>query len=320
VTITAEDPWDPVHLPDQTGRTVVVTGGGAGIGYFVAEQLAGAGAHVVLAARDRARAERARAAIAAQHPGASTGFLPLDLASLDAVRRAGEQLGGLERVDALVLNAAVMRPSRPGEATEEGFDVVMGTGHLGNAALVASALPALARTSGSRVVATTSGFVRRFHPAVGDLGEASRPLPSTGALAVGMRYTLSKAVHEAWVAELDRRLRAAGSPTSALLSHPGMAVDSRSPQRPGVLEHVRGRRRREPLWGLVGAGKDTAAWSAVRAAVDPSARGGQLWGPAGRLTGPPVLGAGDPRYREPALGRRVWEQTQELTGAVVPVG
>ena len=155
--------------------------------------------------------------------------------------------------------------------------------------------------------------------AVGDLVAASRPLRSSSALAVGRRYTLSKAVHEAWVAELDRRLRAAASTTSVLLSHPGMAVDSRSPQRPGVLEHVPGRRRREPLWGLVGAGKDTAAWSAVRAVADPAAEGGQYWGPAGRITGPPVLGAGAPRYRDPALGRRVWEQTEELTGAAVPV-
>lgn len=310
--------WDPLHLPDQAGRTVVVTGASAGIGYFIAEQLAGAGAHVVLAARDAGRAAAAQAAIAAQHPAAVTSVLPLDLASLASVRRAADALADLDRVDALVLNAAVMFVREPGAATADGFDPIMGTGHLGNAALVAHALPVLERTPGSRVVGTTSGLVRRFRPAVGDLATASRPLASARPLTVGRRYVLSKAVHEAWFADLDRRLRAAGSPTSALLSHPGVAIGSRSPLRPGVLDPRTADRRVEPLWGLVGGGKDAGAWSAVRAAVGPDVEGGQYWGPAGAFTALPVLGAGDPRYRDPALGRRVADETAALVGVATP--
>ncbi|MBO9568472.1 MAG: SDR family NAD(P)-dependent oxidoreductase [Cellulomonas iranensis] len=310
--------WDPHHLPDQTGRTVVVTGGSAGIGYFIAEQLAGAGAHVVLAARDADRAAAAQSAITAQHPAALTSVLPLDLASLDSVRRAADAIANLDRVDALVLNAAVMVLRTAGAATADGFDPVMGTGHLGNAALVAHALPVLARTPGARVVGTTSGLVRRFHPAIGDLAAASRPLPSARPLTVGRRYVLSKAVHEAFFAELDRHLRATGSSTLALLSHPGVAIGSRSPLRPGVLDPRKADRGVEPLWGLIGAGKDAGAWSAVRAAADPHVESGQYWGPAGRVTGLPVLGAGDPRYREPALGRRVREETEALIGVRLP--
>lgn len=321
MTATSTTPtWDPHVLPDQTGRTVVVTGANAGIGYFVAEQLAGAGAHVVVASRDAVKAGRARAAIDARHPGATTSFLPLDLASLASVRAAGELLADLDRVDALILNAAAMRISRPGEATADGFDPVMGTGHLGNVALVAHALPVLARTPGSRVVGTTSGLVRRFHPPVEDLARTSRPLRSTRALAVGRRYVQSKAAHEAFLRELDRRLRAAGSPVSALLSHPGMAVGSRTPVRDGVVDHPPGERRHEPLWGLVGASKETAAWSAVRAAADPDARGGQYWGPSGRIGGPPVLGRPHPRFGDPAVGARVWRETETLLGLRVPVG
>ncbi len=314
----ASPAWDPTRLPDQTGRTVVVTGGSAGIGYFIAEQLAGAGAHVVLAARDAHRAATAQAAIAAQHPHAVTSVLPLDLASLDSVRRAADALADLERVDALVLNAAVMRVSTPGAATVDGFDPIMGTGHLGNAALVARALPVLERTPGSRVVGTTSGFVARFHPAVGDLEVESRPLRSVGAIAVGRRYVLAKTVQETFLLDLDRRLRAAGSTTGVVLSHPGVAVGSRSPARPGVHEPGRGERWHEPLWGLVGGGKDAGAWPAVRAVADPAVEGGQYWRPAGRFTGLPVLGSGDPRYRDPELGRRVREETAALVGVPMP--
>ncbi|MGQ7296642.1 SDR family NAD(P)-dependent oxidoreductase [Quadrisphaera sp. KR29] len=311
--------WDPHRLPDQSGRTVLVTGATSGIGYFIAEQLAGAGAHVVLAARDPGRAEAAREAIAVQHPGATTSALLVDLASLDGVRRAGLQLAELEHLDALVLNGAQMRVTRRGEATADGHDVVMGTGHLAGAALVEAALPVLARRPGGRVVGTTSGLVRRLRPAVEDLATSSRPLARAGAWSGGRRYVQSKAVHEAYVYELDRRLRTAGSTTAALLSHPGVAVGSRTPSRPGVLEHRHGERRHEPLFGLVGQGKDAAAWPAVRATTDPAARGGQYWGPTGKTAGPPVLDAGDPRYRDPALGARVWAQTEAVLGAPLHV-
>lgn len=317
---TDHQPWDPLALPDQTGRTVVVTGGNAGIGYFVAEQLAGAGARVVLACRDQGRAAAARTSITRQHPGADVRTMALDLASSASIRGAAERIGELDRVDALVLNAAVMSVSTVGAATEDGLDPVMGTGHLGNVALLAQALPALARTPGSRIVGTTSGLVRRLRPRIGDVVAASRPLRSVGVIAVGRRYTLSKAVHEAFFAELDRRLRAVGSPVSALLSHPGMAVDSRTPARAGVLDDPGARRRLEPFGGRVGAGKDTAAWSAVRAAADPHARGGQHYRPAGAVTGLPVLGRPDPWYSRPTLGARVWAQTEAVLGFRVDVG
>ncbi|PJJ55302.1 short subunit dehydrogenase [Compostimonas suwonensis] len=310
------DAWTPDALPDQTGRTVVVTGGSAGIGYFIAEQLAGANARVVLAARNPQRSDAARDAILARHPLAEVLTLPLDIASLASIAETGARIAELGRVDGLVLNAAVMRASA-GEATADGFDPIMGTGHLGNAALIAAALPTLERTAGSRIVGTTSGLVRSIHPRIPPLESVSRPLASGRALAVGRRYVLSKAAHEALFAELDRRLRAVASPTAALLSHPGMAVDSRTPERAGAFEHRRGERLREPLWGLLGVGKDAAARSAVRATIDPQAEGGQYWGPLGRIGGPPVPGAGDPRYTEPALGSRIWQETEQLIGSPV---
>ena len=280
---------------------ILVTGATAGIGYFIAEQLAGQGATVVLGARSLARAESARAAILAAHPSASVEVLPLDLGSLASLSAAdyGDQL------DALVLNGATMRVRR-GDVTADGLDPIMETGHLGNAALIEAAMPALERSPRGRIVGTTSGLVRRMKPTLPDLATISLPLVSASMFSVGRRYVQSKAAHEAYLYELDRRLRASGSSVVALLSHPWVAVDSRSPVVPGI---ARGRRRDEPLFGLLGIGKDVAARVAVHAATGAEADGGQYWEP---VHGVPTLGSGDPSYRSPELGARVWRETQEL--------
>jgi NAD(P)-dependent dehydrogenase (short-subunit alcohol dehydrogenase family) len=112
--------WDPRNLPSQHGKTFVVTGGNAGIGYFIAEQLAGAGGRVVIAARDARKAEAAIASIRSRVPGAEVSTVHLDLASLDSVRAAAAELSTLASLDALIENAGAIMPSRRRELTAEG--------------------------------------------------------------------------------------------------------------------------------------------------------------------------------------------------------
>lgn len=280
---------------------ILVTGATAGIGYFIAEQLAGQGATVVLGARSPERADTARSAILAAHPGATLEVLQLDLGSLGSIATAG--YGRV--LDGLVLNGATMRVRR-GDVTADGLDPIMATSHLGNAALIEAAMPALERSPRARIVGTTSGLVRRMKPEVPPMATLSLPLASASFLAVGKRYVRAKAAHEAYIYELDRRLRAANSSVVALLSHPWVALDSRSPVVPGI---ARGRRRDEPLLGFVGIGKDVAARVAVHAATAAEADGGQYWEP---VDGVPALGSGHESYRSVHLGARVWHETQEL--------
>ncbi|MGW9347849.1 SDR family NAD(P)-dependent oxidoreductase [Nocardiopsis flavescens] len=307
-----EEAWDPAGLDDQRGRTVVVTGATSGIGYFAAEQLAGAGAHVVLAGRSPARLRTARAAILEQVPGAAVDEVVVDLASRASVAGAAAELAGLDRIDGLLLNGGSMA-MKASETTEDGLPMQLGTHVVANVALVAGTLPLLLRTGRDtgvppRIVHTSTGFVERLR----------RPL--TDALRTSgfglVAYTRAKALTEVFGFELDRRLRAAGEPVHSLVVRPGVGVDARTPRRAGVRdETVPGRRNPYTPWAQ---GKDAAAWPAVRALTDPRARGGELYVPENGVRGVPVRG--EPRaLAAPDRVGHLWRQLEELAGVTVPV-
>ncbi|HSR15525.1 MAG TPA: SDR family NAD(P)-dependent oxidoreductase, partial [Gemmatimonadales bacterium] len=137
-------PWTVADIPDQTGRTAVVTGASGGLGLETARALAGAGAQVIMAARNLDKAERAKADILSTHPGAGLEIRILDLASLDSIRAfAGPVAAVHPRLDLLVNNAGLMAPPR--SETENGFELQFGTNHLGHFALTALLMPNLLR-------------------------------------------------------------------------------------------------------------------------------------------------------------------------------
>lgn len=288
------------------GRVYVVTGGNAGIGYFVSEQLARAGATVVIASRSPERGRDAETALRAQVPDASIRHLRLDLASLASVEEAAAEAAG-QRPDGLVLNAGVLTQNRRQE-TADGHELVFGTNHLGHAALVARTLPAL--PPGSRVV-TVGSFGARWVKLNFDDLESSR-----GRYRGFPAYLRSKLAQMIWAAELDRRLRAAGSTVQSIVAHPGGALNGLTDPRPPVLD----RTPVERVLGLLGLGvgaqsKEAAAWPLVRAALDSEARGGQLYGPRHlRSRGPAVLENPPASMRDRELGARVWAATEEILG------
>ncbi|GAA0310124.1 SDR family NAD(P)-dependent oxidoreductase [Kineococcus aurantiacus] len=301
--------WNPTTLPDRDGSTFVVTGATAGIGYFAAEQLATTGAHVVLASRSAARLDRAATSVRRHVPGARVSTVVLDLASLTSVRRAAGELTALGPLDGLLLNGGSMSTARE-TRTEDGLPEMLGTHVVANVALTAALLPAL---EGGRVVHTTTGFVRRARMRVDDVTTPHRGFFRT--------YTFAKTVTEVYAHELDRRLRAAGSPTASVLTFPGVGVDARTPAREGVFD-PRTQTRRNPFtpWAQ---GKDAAAWSGVRALLDPAVRGGELLGPANGRRGLPERAEPNAHTAHPGADRaaRVWDQLHELaaTAAAGPV-
>jgi NAD(P)-dependent dehydrogenase (short-subunit alcohol dehydrogenase family) len=299
--------WNPRALPDQAGKTFVVTGGNAGIGYFISEQLASTGAHVVIASRSLQKADAAIRSIATRVPGARVEAIELDLGSLESVRKAARELGNLERIDAIIENAGTVMPSKKRLETADGFEIMFGTNHLGHFLLTSLLLPALERTPGSRVVTMGSSATKLTGIDVDNL-QLTEDYSSWKA------YGQSKHATQSFGFELDRRLRAAGSSVKALVAHPGGGQNGNTPTREGVNEPSTGERMRAKLLFFVGGGKDTAAWSAVRAALDPAAQGGQYWGPRGGIGGRPALVTPVRVSHDPALGATLWRRSEQLIG------
>ncbi|QWF83277.1 SDR family NAD(P)-dependent oxidoreductase [Amycolatopsis sp. CA-230715] len=297
--------WDVRRLPRADGRTFLVTGGNAGIGYFVAEQLAGTGATVVIGSRDAAKAETALTSIRSRVRSADVRSARLDLADLASLKASVDAMG-LDRLDAVVHNAGVLLDDPPRRETAEGNELMFGTNHLGHFALTAWLRPLL--TPGSRVVVTGSFAGKQERLDLDDL-------QSTRDYRPKRTYGRSKLAQMVFGFEFDRRLRAAGSETACVVTHPGGALDSLTPARPPLHERTAGERLRGLPLGLVVQGKEAAAWPAVRAVLDPAVSGGQMWGPrAFGLRGLPAREPVREHLSDPDGAARLWAASVELTG------
>jgi NAD(P)-dependent dehydrogenase (short-subunit alcohol dehydrogenase family) len=254
--------WNPRALPDQSGRTVVVTGANAGLGFFTAAQLAGAGAHVVLACRNPAKADVAAAAIRGRVADASVSTLDLDVADLSSVRAAAARLLELPQLHGLVLNAGIVHPPVDRAVSLDGTELVLATNYTGHFLLTSLLLPVLSRTPGSRVVSLGSMISRLLDSALDDL-------QLEVAYSNWKAYAQSKIAMQVFGFELDRRLRAAGlggpAGVQSLVAHPGYSISGLTPGIRGVNEVTRAKRFVDTLQGLIGAqGKDAGAWPTVR--------------------------------------------------------
>lgn len=294
--------WDPRNLPSQAGKTVVVTGAGRGVGYFVAEQLAAAGARVILTTRGETTALDA---IRSRVPGALVEQVTLELGSLASIRQAAGELAGLGPIDVLVNNAGKTGGSRHRETTDDGLEIMVGTNAYGPFALTALLLPAVT----GRVVNLGSMSTRLARADLADFEQAD------GTYSLSKAYAYSKHGVHAFALELDRRLRASGSGIRSILAHPGFALDGSASARPGITDrNSAGQRFVERLLRPVAHGKDRGAWPVVRAAIDPDAAGGEFYGPSRSVTGPPVVGKPVPQSADPAFGAEFWRLAEQATG------
>ncbi|WP_255305029.1 SDR family NAD(P)-dependent oxidoreductase [Microbacterium sp. 3J1] len=287
---------------DLIGRTVLITGANAGIGYWCAESVAGRGARVLLGCRSPQRAQVAAAAIRSHVPGADVGVVPLDLGSLSSIADAAAATH--ESLDAVICNAGVKAADRAAR-TSDGFDLMVGTNFLGHFALLAQLGHAL--SAHARVVAVGS-LAHRF--ARIDPGTLSLPWAGPSL----RQYGRSKAALMSFAFELDRRWRDSGR--SALCAHPGYAVDPLTPPRDGLATVSTPVRAAAALARGLVQGKDAGAAPIVHAAVAAEASGGDYWGPGGLLEfrGAPARVQASAHVRSPEVAASLWSEAEGRTG------
>ena len=300
------DAAPPTPTRDLLGRTVLVTGANAGIGYWCAEQLAARGARVVLGCRSPERASTAVSAIRGRVPEADLGVLELDLGSLDSVSDAATRVD--ERLDAIICNAGVKAADRAAR-TSDGHDLMVGTNFLGHFALVAQLESVLAPAA--RLVAVGS-IAHRF----ARLDPATLDDPWTGSSL--QQYGRSKASLMAFAFELARRW--AGSSRSAVCAHPGYAVDPLTPPRPGLASVPGVVRALAAPTRLLVQGKDGGALPIVHAATSTEVVSDDYWGPGGLLEfrGAPARVAASDEVRSSDVGAALWAAAERLTGVPFP--
>jgi NAD(P)-dependent dehydrogenase (short-subunit alcohol dehydrogenase family) len=306
------DRWNPTSLPSQDGRVFLVTGSNAGLGYFASEQLARAGAHVIMSGRNPNRLAAARAAMGRRVPDASVETLLLDTSNLGSVRAAAASVGGRARLDGVLLNAGIVHPPRTREVTADGNELVLATNVLGHFALAGALLPVLERAeTAPRMVwlGSLSTAMGSYDPVDPQLEENYSPWRA---------YVQSKVIVQALGFEADRRLRARGHAVRSLVAHPGYSVSGRTPGIRGVNEPTRGSRFVDNLQAAVTQSKERGAWAPVRALIDPDAEGGTFWGPKGGMKGMPRPARPAALTADPERGARLWSFCEEVTAVQWP--
>lgn len=315
-----KDSWNAGELPDLSGRVYLVTGATAGLGYFSAEQLARAGAHVILSGRNVNKLTAARASILRRVGDAELESMVIDVTKGSVLRSAAASLSSHERLDGVILNAGIVHPPRKRE-TVDGHETVLMTNVLGHFALAAGLLPTLAKAGREH------GTGRMVW--LGSMSTISWKTTSIDPELVanysGPRaYVQSKFMVQAIAAEADRRLREADVAVESVLAHPGYSLSGRTQAVAGVNEVRKLKRFFSNLQAPFTQSKDEGAQSQVRALIDPSVRGGDLVGPTRTFAGKPkIFRADEPtpltqRSREPEVGKEVWQFCEAATRTTWP--
>jgi len=300
--------WTADEIPSLDGRTAVVTGANSGLGFETALELARKGAHVVLACRSKEKAEAATAEIRARNTHVSLEHIPLDLASLESIEAFAEQcLASHARIDILCNNAGVM--AVPRMETADGFEMQLGTNHLGHWALTARLFPALAAAGGARLVNVSSTAHKLGKLDFDDLQSEKR-------YSRWPAYGQSKLANLLFTYELDRRLRAAQSDIVVAASHPGWAATELQFVAPRMTGSSLMVRLVELANGIFAQSAAMGALPTLRAATDERVASGDYLGPdgLGESRGHPARVRSNARSHDAESARRLWDRSEELTG------
>jgi NAD(P)-dependent dehydrogenase (short-subunit alcohol dehydrogenase family) len=296
--------WTAAQIPSLSGTTAVVTGANSGLGLETTRELARHGATVVLACRNQDKGRGAIEEIRGEVPEAELELGQLDLSDLASVAKFAGSLDG-RAIDVLVNNAGLM--AVPYARTADGFEIQMGTNHLGHFALTAGLLPSLLAAPSPRVV-TVSSLMGYY----GKLRTLDRGRYSDVGMKRWKSYCDSKLANVAFALELDKRSRAAGAGLVSVAAHPGYAETELQTKDRGKVEDV----VMTLVNKAVAQSPQMGALPSLYAATAAEVEGGQFFGPDGlggtRGHPRPVT---PPKIARSAKARSwLWEASAEATG------
>jgi NAD(P)-dependent dehydrogenase (short-subunit alcohol dehydrogenase family) len=295
--------WDAAQIPDQSGRTAIVTGANSGLGLVTARELARAGASVVMACRNLDKGHAAVDEVRAAVPDAQVQLDELDLASLASVRAFADRFKAPhDGLDLLINNAGVM--GSPRRRTADGFELQFGTNHLGHFALTSALLETMEGREDARVV-TLSSTAHKMGRINFDNLNGDRHYFRWNA------YGQSKLANLLFALELDRRLRAVGSTVKSLAAHPGYAATNLQSSGPPMFDRL----VMVASNALIAQSDEMGALPILYAATQPGLEGGTYVGPDGfqEQRGHPKIVQPSGRARDPATARRLWEVSERMT-------
>ncbi len=301
--------WSTADIPNLNGKVAVVTGANGGLGLESAKALAGAGAHVVMAARNQEKAGKARDEILTIHPDASLEIVELDLGSFEGVRAAAEKIAANHpEIDILINNAGLM--AMPESRTADGYEMQFGVNHLGHWLFTAGLLRPILAADAARVVTVTSTAHLTGRVVDPDNVNMERNYSAWGA------YGRAKLANFHFAIGLQREFEEREAKAQSLVAHPGL---SHTNLQVNTVEQGGGGRS-APFWAWMakytGMPADRGALPQLRAATDPNAKGGEFYGPRWGNNGAPV--------RKPILRRdldegieRLWLVSERETGVTL---
>lgn len=291
--------WCAKDIPDQKGRIVIITGATSGLGKEAARVLAGKNATVVMAVRNISKGKTVIDEIINEYKDADITVSELDLTSLASIKDFAERIiNSYNRLEILINNAGIMMC--PYSKTQDGFEIQMGTNHLGHFALTGHLMPLLIKTDNSRIVATSSVAHNLGNIDFADFNWEKRKYKTSRA------YGDSKLANLYFAYEIARKLKDKGNNPKVTIAHPGW-TNTDLQRHSGFFSFL------NPVFGQ---GIEKGILPTLRAAIDPEANSGDYFGPDGffELQGYPVKVNSNKRSHNEETARKLWEISEQLTG------
>ena len=291
--------WTTQQIPDLSGKTISVTGATSGIGKEAVKVLSGKGAAIIMPVRNTEKAKSVYADILKIHPNAKIDIRNLDLSSLKSIRSFADEINrDYDRLDVLINNAGIMYC--PYSKTPDGFEIQMGTNHLGPFALTAHLLPLLTKTPNARIINTSSLAHLTGNIDFEDFNWVNRKYQTMQA------YADSKIANLYFTYELAKKLKDQANAPLVIAAHPGW-TKTELDRHHGIVAFIS---------TIVGQKVEIGVLPTLRAVVDPDANSGDYFGPAGfrGMRGKPVKVKSNAVSHDEALAKKLWNISEKLTG------